>query len=1024
MKRLLVIMASVMMLALPYSCIREEFEEIPEDIELTAKMEAEPETKTVLSSLTNGRYYPLWSAEDEIAVFADGDKTPGRFTLKTGEGTVKATFKGSSQGSSYVAWYPYDMVDSKSGNTLYVTLPATQEYVPGSFAQDAFPMIAQGGADGVLDFKNVCAILKLSLTGTAAVNTISVTAKDKSAFMSGAATVSTDYSGVPSLKMSSSGASSKVTMKCDGVQLSENTPTDFHIVIPAQTYSSCIVIEIDTYAEVVSKTVEGPVVFERSQIRTVKGWSVSVEMDEHQQRLVKEKQVLMEFYESLNGDGWTKNENWCSDKPVGEWYGVETDSDGYVTSLILYNNNLNGILTESISELVGLSYLSLYSNQITGSVSKRICELSALEHLDLAYNNLNKSIPENIGELSLLRFLDLSGNDLDNSIPASVGKLKNLTSLYLQGNRLSGQIPEELGDLTKLRTLCLYGNNLSGNVPESLAKLPLGWIYLYNNNLSGVLPSAFQNMEIWPSAWGNIVYGNDFDLSDVVIPAPDFNMEDINGNVLSSEDIYSSNKCVAFIYWSPQAVRYYESAFSSGKDEYMVEMNRLYELYNDKGFEIISYCDANEDLNEIRQIVSEYDIKYPVYFSADAENVFSHNGYSWGVSLYPFTYVPSIIAANSDKVIEYMYLSGSLSLEDYIVSKVGDVSGGGEEPDHYVSTDYSADGKVVTLQTASAGNGVKIVLLGDGYSDRQIADGTYEADMKFVYRNLFTEEPYKSLKNMFDVSYVNVVSATEGYEYGDTALEGEFGEGTYVFGNDQKCFNYALNVVSSAEMDETLIVVVMNSDAYAGTCWMYWSSDQTTDYGTGVAVAYFPKGQNEETFAQLLHHEACGHGFAKLADEYENGSTEIPASEIEESRRNMAWGWWKNVDYTSDPALVKWSEFLSDERYAGEGLGVFEGGQTYMYGVWRPTEESIMRYNVGGFNAPSREAIYYRVNKLAYGDSWEYDYETFVEFDAPSRSSSSAYGGAAPQRRRANYVERMRESLAPPVIVPHAWNEK
>lgn len=35
----------------------------------------------------------------------------------------------------------------------------------------------------------------------------------------------------------------------------------------------------------------------------------------------------------------------------------------------------------------------------------------------------------------------------------------------------------------------------------------------------------------------------------------------------------------------------------------------------------------------------------------------------------------------------------------------------------------------------------------------------------------------------------------------------------------------------------------------------------------------------------------------------------------------------------------------------------------------------------GQFNAPSREAIYYRINKLAYGDSWNYDYETFVQFD-------------------------------------------
>ena len=39
----------------------------------------------------------------------------------------------------------------------------------------------------------------------------------------------------------------------------------------------------------------------------------------------------------------------------------------------------------------------------------------------------------------------------------------------------------------------------------------------------------------------------------------------------------------------------------------------------------------------------------------------------------------------------------------------------------------------------------------------------------------------------------------------------------------------------------------------------------------------------------------------------------------------------------------------------------------------------------GLFNAPSREAIYKRAMKLAYGDSWTYDYEEFVKFDEPGR---------------------------------------
>jgi hypothetical protein len=133
-------------------------------------------------------------------------------------------------------------------------------------------------------------------------------------------------------------------------------------------------------------------------------------------------------------------------------------------------------------------------------------------------------------------------------------------------------------------------------------------------------------------------------------------------------------------------------------------------------------------------------------------------------------------------------------------------------------------------------------------------------------------------------------------------------------------------------------------------------------------------------------------------------------------------GWWKNIDFTSDPANVRWNYFLKDERYANEGLGLFEGGLTYWTGVWRPTETSIMDNNTGGFNAPSREAIYYRINKLAYGKDWEYDYEDFVEYDAINRSESSTSVPMA-RSRRSNYVEVHVQPTAPPVVVGKSWRD-
>lgn len=350
---------------------------------------------------------------------------------------------------------------------------------------------------------------------------------------------------------------------------------------------------------------------------------------------------------------------------------------------------------------------------------------------------------------------------------------------------------------------------------------------------------------------------------------------------------------------------------------------------------------------------------------------------------------------------------------DAVLQFAGDVDDG-----LYESSDYSEDGVVKTLQKASKGNGIDIVLMGDAFSDRLIADGTYDHVMMTAYEKFFEEEPYKSFKDHFNVYAVTVVSNNEVYG-GVTALDGYFGDGTLVGGNDQKCFDYALKAISSQRLDEALVIVMMNSKAYAGTCYMYYGN--ATDYGCGVSVSYFPIGTDDQQLAQVLHHEAGGHGFAKLADEYayEDMGTISTSAVSDYKNQQQNWGWWKNVDFTNDPSAVRWSYFLNDSRYQYDGLGVYEGGLTYWSGVWRPTENSIMRHNTGGFNAPSREAIYYRMHKLAYGNEWEYDYEEFVEYDARNRASSVSAAAARP-----NYVEKVFEPTSPPVVIPHPWDER
>lgn len=98
-------------------------------------------------------------------------------------------------------------------------------------------------------------------------------------------------------------------------------------------------------------------------------------------------------------------------------------------------------------------------------------------------------------------------------------------------------------------------------------------------------------------------------------------------------------------------------------------------------------------------------------------------------------------------------------------------------------------------------------------------------------------------------------------------------------------------------------------------------------------------------------------------------------------------GWYANLSV--DPENVPWNKFMTDERYTNEDIGIYEGGMYCAFGIYRSSNTSIMRTTIDEviFNVPSREAIYKRMMRQAYGDSWQYDYEKFVEYDAINRNS-------------------------------------
>ena len=189
------------------------------------------------------------------------------------------------------------------------------------------------------------------------------------------------------------------------------------------------------------------------------------------------------------GPDWTHNENWRTDAPLGEWYGVEVDNQGKVVELGFVANRLTGRIPRELGDLANLRSLYLYRGGLTGSIPPELGNLANLESLSLGENELTGPIPPELGNLANLESLSLHENELTGSIPPELGNLANLWRLNLSANRLTGPIPPELGDLTNLRYLYVGRNDLTGRIPPELGGLAdLRGLNLAANRLTGPIP--------------------------------------------------------------------------------------------------------------------------------------------------------------------------------------------------------------------------------------------------------------------------------------------------------------------------------------------------------------------------------------------------------------------------------------------------------------------------------------------------------------------------------------------------------
>lgn len=535
--------------------------------------------------------------------------------------------------------------------------------------------------------------------------------------------------------------------------------------------------------------------------------------------------------------------------------------------------------------------------------------------------------------------------------------------------------------------LNLRENGLNGELPEEFTTLMNTAISidLAFNKLRGVIPENIRTHEKWNKfGWNilqqNIYSGGRFDMTNINLRANDMTVEYLNGGTTTLYSLLAKNKVSHIMIDTPSDAQ---------ANQHL--------SYHNKGFgTIIFHSGVSGETREATIArTKDYPIKDIVHLWESAGTQLGE-----GLSILGSTY----LLDNQGYVIDYLTRDWDISEEAYntvidsiLYARLGDPE---EHPifstEYYTSSDYSRDGEVVTLQTASTGKGINLVLMGDAYVDRDMEDGgKYEEDMKKSMEYFFSIEPYKSFRNRFNVYTVKVISETEYMSQKLDKMQlrlGAFNEtGTNYFSNDDICFEYA-GKVNGVDLDKVTIINVVNNPN------LFRVGGYTNMYASGASIGHIYMGGP----SNIIVHESGGHGFAKLLDEYVYEGAAPTMSETDKADFNTNYttkGWGANLDVTNSPTEVKWAHLLADPLYKDE-IGIYEGAWLWIEGIYRPSINSVMNKDYTWFNAPSREAIYKAIMQQSEGNDWIYHYEDFVAYDAINRGTTPVTRSFRPKDKR------------------------
>ena len=164
------------------------------------------------------------------------------------------------------------------------------------------------------------------------------------------------------------------------------------------------------------------------------------------------RRLLVKLYHDTQGDSWYNNENWLSNKPINEWYGVTYSIKNF--EIFLQGQNLRGRI--DLSGCSSLTFLDCDDNQL---ISLNVSGCSALTELAC--------------ERSLLATLNVNG-------------CTSLEGLYCEGNKLASLNVSGCSTLRRLHCDHNQLTNINLNGCVALYRLDCGDNHLTNTALDSV----------------------------------------------------------------------------------------------------------------------------------------------------------------------------------------------------------------------------------------------------------------------------------------------------------------------------------------------------------------------------------------------------------------------------------------------------------------------------------------------------------------------------------------------------------